>query len=224
MPETVIKTAEQERDEAQALLAKAQEDLAAATSERDDAIAKAAAFGGKKAPPFKADSKQDDDDEDDVSKADLPAAVRARLEKADAEIVALRKQADEAAAIAKAERDRRVTSEFVAKADADFRCVGGNPDEFGPILKRASETLDKADYDALEQRLRAANAQIETSAIFKAMGANGDGDARIGVDGEVTRKAQELRKNDSSLSLVEAKARVFAENPDLAARHLQNVR
>ena len=114
MPETVIKTAEQERDEAQALLAKAQEDLAAATSERDDAIAKAAAFGGKKAPPFKADSKQDDDDEDDVSKADLPAAVRARLEKADAEIVALRKQADEAAAIAKAERDRRVTSEFVA--------------------------------------------------------------------------------------------------------------
>lgn len=141
-----------------------------------------------------------------VSKADLAPEVRELLEKAESERDELRKAADEAAALAKAERDLRITKEFIAKAEADFPNVGGDSKEFGPVLKALTENLSEDVFKAVETRLRAAEEQVRVSNLFKEAGVGGDpapssGD---GLADEAVRRAAEVQKADPSVSTYDA--------------------
>lgn len=193
-----LQKAEQERDAAQADLAKAEKKLA------------------KK-------DKGDEPKDEPINKDDLPQAVREALEKAEARAEKLEKQAAEDAKIAKAERDLRLTREFVAKAETEFPNVGGDASEFGPMLKAMSETLSEDVFKAVETRLRAAEEQVRTSNLFKELGQGGD--PTPGANAEIeaaTRKADELRKADPALTPYDAMR--LAMSRDQQAAYLASVR
>jgi hypothetical protein len=210
--------AERVKKEHEAELAKKQEEhdaaIKKAEEERDAAIAKA---DPKKA-PVKGDG-DGDDDEPELSKA-----AQERLKKAEDEVAELRKSAEESQTIAKDERDRRVTAEFITKAEA-YSSLPIQATEFGPVLKRAAEKLEKSDFEALEQLLTAANEQVAKGALFAQLGSDVGGSAvPAGAYAEVQQKADQLRKSDGKLSKGEAEARVMSENPDLQARYLAEMR
>lgn len=203
----------------EAALAKKDEERKAAVKkaeeERDAAIAKA----DPKTPPVKGGSDKDGDDEPELSKA-----AQARLAKAEEQRVALEKRVGDAEKIAKEERDRRVTAEYIAKAEG-FGSLTIDPPKFGPVLKRAAEKLDKEDYEAIEQLLTATNEQVAKGELFKQFGSDPGGRAvPEGAYAEVQQKAEELRKSDTKLSKGEAEARIMRENPDLQARYLAEMR
>ena len=208
MPETAT------LDELRAALTKAENSLAEVTKRAEKAERKL-----RKA--MKNGKITDDDgggDADDLEKADLPPAVRERIEKAE-------KRAEAAERIAKAEEDMRVTREFVAKAEADYDELTFDASEFGPVLKRASEALKADDFETLDQVLKAANEQARQSALFKSVGRDGE-PAESGSDADRTlaAKAEEIRKSEPGVSRTEAMRRAMRENPDLAAAHIASVR
>ena len=153
-----------------------------------------------------------------IDKSELDPRVREALDKAEARAAEADERIEKAESIAKAERDQRITKEFVAKAE-QFAHVAGDTSEFGRILKSASESLSKEDFDLLQERLAAANEQIDKGELFKQAGAAGDGQ-RGGPD--IVNKATEVKKADPNLSQYEA-MRQAARGED-GARYLESVR
>jgi hypothetical protein len=211
-------------EEMQAALTKAEKD-------RDDALAKAEAAeadktqlelekaelekqaGGGKAKPAPAV----EDDPDDLEKADLPEAVRVRLQKADEEIAELRKAADSATEMAKAERDARVKAEFIELAKSELPELG-DPEVVGMRLMKFSETLEKAEYDEYLREQTAINEQLSKSAVFGEVGRGGQPPRSSAGLPEILSKAEELQKADSSLSSAEAMRRA-AKDPAIQAAY-----
>lgn len=194
--------------------------LQKAEQERDEALAKLEKAEKK----LKKQAKTDEPTTEEIDKADLPKAVRDALEKAETERDELKKAADEATQLAKAERDQRIAKEFIAKAEGEFAHVGGDSTEFGPILKAASEKLSKEEYEALETRLRAAEEQVRTSQLFKEMGRSGDPAPAGEGDQDLARKAEELRKNDSSLTPYQAMEQALRQSRELQRQYHANAR
>jgi hypothetical protein len=200
--------AEKDASDAQAALAKAETEKAELAT-RVEALEKAAKPEDKPAP---------------LNKADLPEPVRLALEKAEADTAAANariekaeKQAEEDRALAKAERDTRLTREFVAKAQT-FTSLSVDAEKFGPILKSASEKLTKEEVEELDRVLKAADAQLATSNLLKSAGVGGDAQPRDGEQ-DLTQKAEELRKSDPSLTKFQAMQRAMRENPEAQARY-----
>lgn len=132
-------------------------------------------------------------EDDDVLKG-LPEDVRKRLEDAEA-------------TIAKMEQDNRAKA-FLAKA-AEFEHVAPAAD-LAPVL----ETLDRVAPEqakALDQALKAANARISESGLFKELGVNGD------QDGDANAKAEALIAAEVAKGATrhDAMATVFKANPEL---------
>jgi hypothetical protein len=159
----------------------------------------------------------------DVTKDELPPAVREALAKAEKEAETLRKQASDAEELAKAERDLRVSREFVELAKSELPALG-DPTVVGPRLKRLSEVLSKDEYDEHLREQRALNAQLVKSELFKQFGRDGDPTPGAGDVDEIRKVAQELRKSDNSLSEYEAMAAALKGNRDAQDRILNAVR
>lgn len=201
-----VTKAEQERDEAREAAQKAE-------TEREAALAKAADLEKAAKPEDKPEA---------IDKAELPEPVRLALEKAEADAAAANQRIEKAENLAKAEREIRVTREFVAKA-AEYKALPVEADAFGPVLKAASESLTADAYAELDRVLKAADAQIASSELLKEAGAAGDGPTPAS-DETLVAKAQEIRKADSSVSEAKAMERAMRENPELAASYLASVR
>lgn len=159
-----------------------------------------------------------------VAKGELPAEVREMIAKAERETEKLRKQAADAEKLAKEERDRRVEREFVEKAEREFPYLG-SAQELGPRLMRMADTLSKEDYDAHLTELRAANERLEKSALFEEIGKSGQpaGGAENPAQ-EIEKRAEEIRKADSSLTPYQAFEQAMRENREAQARYLAAVR
>jgi hypothetical protein len=190
--------------------------LQKAEQERDELAAKVEKLEKKLA------KKDKDEKPAEVNKAELPAEVREALEKAEAERDALKKSAEEAAELAKAERDLRVTREFVAKAEAEFPHVAQGADEFGPLLKSMSEKLSEEEFEAVTKRFRAANEQIKTSNLLKQFGQDGEPPAGDDELASAVQKAEEMRKADPNLSLYDAMTQAMTREQQAA--YLASVR
>lgn len=217
-PEELQAALDKAEKDAEEVQKKHDEELKKAQDERDAALAKA--DPSKKAPTK--DGEPDSDDEGET--AETSKAVKAALAKADEQRVALEKRVEGAETIAKEERDRRVTAEFITKAEG-YGSLSVKPTEFGPVLKRIAEKVDKADFDVLEQLLGATNEQVSKGALFRELGSSVGGQAvPEGAYAEIQQKAEQLRKSDSKLSKGEAEARAMSENPDLQARYLAEMR
>lgn len=174
----------------------------------------------------------------DVEKANTELTERVEaLEKADATegdvlngaSVEVRKQFEDvqkrleaAEAVAKAEKDARLTTEFVAKA-AEMPGLTGTPEEIGPVLKAASEALSDEHFDALMGVLKAASEQLESSELFTAKGADGTPDANSAID-EINKRAAALVESGSAPSLAHAITKAAAADPKLYSRYVQELR
>lgn len=201
-----LKKAEDERDAAVARAEKAEQELATA-----------AESGTEPKEPAEPAA---------VDKSDLPPAARAALEKAEGLAKAADERAEKAEKLAKAERDARVEREFITKAENEFPHLG-KADELGPRLMRMSETLSKDDFDAHLAELKTANARIDTGRLFDEIGKSGDpapaGAGTAELD-SITRKAEDIRKADPSVSQYEATQRAMREDREAQARYLAGQR
>lgn len=120
--------------------------------------------------------------------------------------------------IAKAERDFRVVQEYVAKARA-FTSLPVSPEEFGPVLKRMSESLSESDYGAVVKALSAANETLASSGFFSEIGKRGSGSYE--AVSKVDAAAFEIRKSHPELTLEQARERAMETNPSLYDEYLQ---
>lgn len=134
-----------------------------------------------------------------IDKSQLPESVIKALEEADA----LRIR------VAKMEADQR-SKDFVAKA-AEFKHVA-DEDDLGPVLE-ALDRLAPEQAKVLDQALKAANARIAESGLFKTIGSDG------GAEGQDPKAQAEafIKKamTEDKLSYVDAFHKVFNENPSL---------
>lgn len=142
--------------------------------------------------------------DDEVMKG-LPESIRKRLE--DAEAVA--KAAQEEVVKAKAAQE---ASEYIAKAKSlgapDAEKVGGL------LLRVAKGTTTADDAATLETMLKAANAQGQTAALFKALGSDTAADAE--PEAMLKAKADEIEKAaEGKMTKEQAYAKAVEQNPAL---------
>ena len=149
-----------------------------------------------------------DDDDDVLAKAD--PAVREIVAKAQAE-------AEQAIAIAKAEQDRRVTSEFVTKAQ-EFGHLPIDAAEFVPVLKRLFEASPE-DYTAVHTVLKAADEGM--ALLFKSTGQDTEA-ALSGTSLSAIEKAAEaVRSEQPNLTPEQAYDLALRSNPNLYTETLE---
>jgi hypothetical protein len=169
----------------------------------------------------------DDDEDDDEGAEQTSTKVLASLSKAlgdsdrdqavaqaYGEIHKAQKRAERAEQVAKAERDLRLTREYVAKAQQYSLPVPA--EVLGPVLKRCTESLSKADCEVIAQCLDAASAPEQNYDPFAEIGKSGGG-ANSDILNEVGAHADDLFAKSveagTGFSREQAVSKVFEMNP-----------
>lgn len=143
-----------------------------------------------------------------LAKAD--PALRALIEKQDAELAETR-------AIAKAERDARLTREYISKAEA-LPMLAEDKTKLAELLRSMAEKLTEEETAAVEKILKDANVLIAKSNLFNPIGTDLGGADLVTTD--VRAKAEAIRKADPTMSIEQAEAKVYEENPALLEQAL----
>jgi len=188
-----------------------------------------------------ADDAEDDDKERCMSKQDaapveeptMVEASAAPVEKAEqeaaiakmaAEMAEVRKQLAAAEQVAKAERDARLTAEWVEVAKA-LPNLTADPKAFGPILKRAAEALSAEDMAEIQRVLRAADEQVAKSALLEPIGQAGAEGGESATD-RINKLASDLVADGKAKHYADALQMVSSNpaNRALAADYLAEQR
>ena len=167
----------------------------------------------------------DGDDDDNYAEDRSDELVGAGVEKSAEEILksnpelaaivkAAQDEASEAKAIAKAEQDKRLHGEMISKAAA-LPEISAPTDELAEILKSLYAEVPEV-APRVEQLLKAANTQLQNSALFEEIGKStrGEGDP-------VAAAAAEIRKEKPELTAEQAEAEAFRRNPELYTADLK---
>lgn len=133
-------------------------------------------------------------------------AVRVLLQKQAAD---LKVQTD----IAKAERDTRISKEFISKAEG-MPMLAENKDEFGSLLRKVAEALDPEDFVKFDHILKTANEQIAKGNLFAEFGSGG---GETTISKSVEAAASEIQKVEPTLTREQAIAKAYETNPALLA-------
>lgn len=150
--------------------------------------------------------------DEDVLKS-VPEAVRKMVEDS-------KRIADEALAKAAVEEDKRVSAEFLKRAEdlITKSCVPAKADEFGLVLKRIHQGKPtEADLTELDRVLKAMGEQIKVGALFAEQG-RASADTPGSAIAQINALATELRKTKPTLSAAAARIEVRKSNPELAQR------
>lgn len=154
------------------------------------------------------------------SARELYESIRAELSKADdeekrdeviakalSEISKHEQRAAEAERIAKAERDLRLTREYIAKA-AEYN-VPVDPEELGPVLMRMTEQMSREDCAVVHKALTAAGEMLFEEAGYSGAADNNDPLAQIDqlLDEQVSKSAGQLSKSHAVTGF-------FDDNPE----------
>lgn len=180
-------------------------------AERDEAVVKADALEAEKA-EFEAAVGPVEECIEDVLKS-LPEEVILEITKARDERDALAER------VTKMESDQR-TTEFVAKAAAEFAGLG-DPTEVGAVLQAIAASCDDEIVKTAERILKAAEARsaeadkVLTAELGYAGALSGDDAQRI------DSLAKAKREITPTLSVAQSRAAVLTENPDLYERSRQ---
>lgn len=144
------------------------------------------------------------------------------LKSADPKLVAIVKGLEERAtaaeAIAKAERDHRMTQEYVSKA-ATLGNLPVKAEEFGAVLKNAAESLSEEAFNAIWQVLTAANANLSKSGLFNEIGKSSafDNDGPMSV---IEKAAAALRQANPSLTKEQSIAKAVEADANLYKQYI----
>jgi hypothetical protein len=144
------------------------------------------------------------------------------LKSADPKLVAIVKgledRAAAAEAIAKSERDHRMTQEFVSKASA-LSHLPVKAEEFGAVLKNAAEVLTEEEFGAIWQVLSATNAQLSKSGIFTEVGKSSAFD-NSGPMSVIEKAATALRSANPALTREQSIARAVEADSNLYKQYI----
>lgn len=152
----------------------------------------------------------------DILKA-MPAAIRKMLTEATANAEAALSESAALQAELRKERDARADEAAVVKASA-WSHLSIDPSIVGPALRRLSET-DEVLASEIVKALDAANAQVETNAVFTEIGS----DSTVSVN-DAYSKMESLAKSavadGVAPSFESALMSVAQSNPDLYTQYL----
>ena len=139
------------------------------------------------------------------------AVVKQLLE----ENVVTKAEAKEAKQIAKELKEEKILKEYVKKAE-DLPHLAIEPLKFGPVLKALGEGHPD-EFSEIFRVLKAADAAIEKSELFKEVGKAGSGESS--AEAAVYAKARGLVAKDGDLTFEEAVSKVLEEDPELYEKY-----
>ena len=155
------------------------------------------------------DSKEPKKEEEDYMKS-APAPVVKMIED-------LRKQAEEATAELRKERDARADAQAVEKAKG-WANLNFDAEKVGPALRRLSET-DSELAKSIEEVLSSVNAQAESASIFAEIGKSADFKSGNAYE-RMTTMAKSAVEEGVAKSFAQAMADIATKNPDLYSQYL----
>ena len=132
-------------------------------------------------------------------------------------ITDLKKQAEEATAELRKEREARADAQSVEKAKG-WANLNLNADKVGPALRRLSET-DSELAKSVEEILSSVNAQAESASIFAEIGKSADFKSGNAYE-RMTTLAKSAVDEGVAKSMAQAIADVASKNPDLYSQYL----
>lgn len=158
---------------------------------------------------------------EELSKAFSDEDRDAVISKALGRVEELEKQHQEFANIAKAERDLRLTREYISKA-ADYN-LPVDPRELGPVLYRMAETMSYDDCAVIAKCLESAGDLIFQEQGFRGGGENGDPMAMVeGYALEAFGKSADGENLDRPTA--EMISKVFDQNPNAYDEYIRDQR
>jgi hypothetical protein len=137
--------------------------------------------------------------------------------KADYEAVV--KRAEDAEKIAKEEREIRLRSEHINKAEREFGHLPGTAVEKGEMLLELRKSCSPELFSKVEAVFKSAEEMATNSKLFTQLGAVSQNNGTGSAYAEIEAKAAELRKGEPKLTQAQAIAKAAADNPDLYARY-----
>ena len=197
-----LATVTKERDEAVTSLQTANDDLAVAKSELETLKAKAAEEGSEEG--AEDDTKKTDAFDETETMKSMPAEARALFEK-------MKSQKEVAEAELRKAKEAEQHAEAVAKAN-ELKAIPVEHEKLVGIVKSASP-------EVLEI-LTVANAAIEGTVLGE-VGKNATGSGTADAWAKIEAKADEVVKNNASITKAKAIAQVIKENPELYKEYLQ---
>jgi len=111
-----------------------------------------------------------------------------RAKQADEKVAKAEERATNTEEILKAERDNRLTKEFISKAERDFASIPGKAEELGPVLKALND-LDPKLCEQIQGVLKGANDLLKESKAFSELGRSGSAGLNGGTAWEAMQKA-----------------------------------
>jgi hypothetical protein len=153
---------------------------------------------------------------EELSKAFSDKDRDAVIAKALGRVEEIQGQFEEVAKAAQAERDLRLTREYISKA-ADYNLPVA-PDELGPVLYRMAETMSYDDCAVIAKCLETAG-----NILFEETGYTGGGD-NADIYSQVSAHAHEAFGKSEDYSEPQAINKVFDMNPDAYDEYLLSQR
>ena len=129
----------------------------------------------------------------------------------------LKKQAEEATAELRKEREARADAQAVEKAKG-WANLNLNAEKVGPALRRLSET-DSELAKSVEEILSSVNAQAESASIFAEIGKSADINKGNAYE-RMTSMAKSAVDEGVAKSFAQAMADIATKNPDLYSQYL----
>ncbi|MCK9566828.1 MAG: hypothetical protein M0Q43_12365, partial [Methanothrix sp.] len=139
------------------------------------------------------------------------AVVKQLLE----ENVVTKAEAREAKQIAKELKEEKILKEYIEKAE-DLPHLAIEPIKFGPVLKALGEE-HPAEFSEIFRVLKAADAAIEKSELFKEIGKAGSGESD--AEAQVYAKARAMVAKDGALTFDDAVCKVLEDDKELYTRY-----
>ena len=195
----VEKTVEEELAMAQARIAELEAKLAEKEMKPEEEVVMA----------MDEDSMEPKKEEEDYMKSAPTSVVKM--------ITDLKKQAEEATAELRKEREARADAQSVEKAKG-WANLNLNAEKVGPALRRLSET-DSELAKSVEEILSSVNAQAESASIFAEIGKSADFKSGNAYE-RMTTLAKSAVDEGVAKSMAQAIADVASKNPDLYSQYL----
>lgn len=141
--------------------------------------------------------------------------LRAFIQKSMDEARIAKERAEAAENVAKELREEKILKEYVAKAEG-LPHLPIEPLKFGIVLKALGED-HPAEFGEIYRVLKAANAALEKSELFREIGKSGS--SETSAEAQVYAKARSLVAKDGELTFEEAVSKVLEEDPELYSRY-----
>jgi hypothetical protein len=138
---------------------------------------------------------------------------------------ALMKELEELKKAAYEARQVEITKAYIEKASVDMKHIPTVvADKFGPVLKAASEKLEKQEFDAIYSALKAASTFIaQNSTLTKELGVGGE-DLSADPAAQLDSIAKSIVQKDTNLTYAKAYEMACMNNPKLYAEHVRQAR